>query len=78
VKFDHSTIQRWVEAFIPMIEVRMKRKKKRVNGSWRIDETYIKIKGEWVYLYRAVDKEGNTIDFLLCKNRDTQVAKRFF
>jgi putative transposase len=78
VEVDHSTLQRWVEAFIPLIEAQVKRRKKTVNGSWRMDETYIKVKGEWCYLYRAVDKENNTIDFLLCKNRDTEAAKCFF
>ena len=78
VEVDHSTLQRWVEAFIPLIEGQVRRRKKPVNGSWRMDETYIKVKREWHYLYRAVDKEGNTIDFLLCKNRDTETAKRFF
>lgn len=77
VKVDHSTLQRWVETFIPLVEVQVRRRKKCVGKSWRMDETYIKVKGEWCYLYRAVDKEGNTIDFLLCKNRDTEAAKRF-
>jgi len=78
IEVDHATVQRWVEIFIPLIEDRVKRRKKRVNGSWRMDETYIKVKGKWTYLYRAVDTEGNTIDFLLCENRDKQAAKRFF
>lgn len=78
VEVDHSTIQRWAENFLPLVENRVKRRKKRVNGSWRMDETYVKVKGDWVYLYRAVDTEGNTIDFLLCKNRDKKAAKRFF
>ncbi len=61
-----------------MIEGQVKLRKKPVGGSWRMDKTYIKVKGEWCYLYRAVDKEGNTIDFLLSKNRDTEAAKGFF
>ncbi len=51
---------------------------KQTNDSWRVDETYIKVKGQWMYLYRAVDSEGNTIDFYLSKNRNTKSAKRFF
>ncbi len=78
VEVDHSTMQRWVAVFIPLIEGQVKLRKKPVVRSWRMDETYIKVKGEWFYLYRAVDKEGNTIDFLLCKNRDTEAAKGFF
>lgn len=78
VEVDHATIQRWVEAFIPLIEEQVKRRKKRVNGSWRMDETYINVKGKWCYLYRAIDKEGNTIDFLLCQKRDTEGATQFF
>ena len=78
VKVDHSSMQRWVKAFIPLIEEQARRRKKPVNGSWRMDETYIKVKGKCCNLYHAVDKEGSTIDFLLCKNRDTEAAKRFF
>ncbi len=78
VEVDHSTMQRWVAVFIPLIEGQVRLRKKPVGRSWRMDETYIKVKGEWCYLYRAVDKEGNTIDFLLCKNRDTEAAKGFF
>ena len=78
IEVDHATVQRWVQSFLPLIEGRVNRKKKRVNGSWRMDETYIKVKGKWVYLYRAVDTEGNTIDFLLCKERDAKAATRFF
>ena len=62
---DHATIQRWVYKFTPFNESEMKKRKGRVGASWRLDETYIKVKGIWCYLYRAVDKLGNTVDFLL-------------
>ena len=77
IKLDHATVQRWVIKYTPLIEAEFRKKKKAVGSSWRMDETYIKIKGTWYYLYRAVDKEGNTIDFLLTKKRDTKAAKRF-
>jgi putative transposase len=54
----HATIQRWVYKFTPLIEKTFRKRKKAVGNSWRMDETYIKVKGEWMYLYRAVDKEG--------------------
>ena len=75
---DHSTLQRWVKRFVSLIDKRVRQNKKPVNGSWRMDETYIKLNGKWVYLYRAVDKEGNTIDFLLRARRDAVAAKAFF
>ena len=78
VSVDHSTLQRWVKRFTRLIDKRVRARKKPVNGSWRMDETYIKLNGNWVYLYRAVDKEGNTIDFLLRAKRDAVAAKAFF
>jgi IS6 family transposase len=74
----HTTIMRWVHPYGPELEKRIRRHLKLTNDSWKVDETYIKIKGEWKYLYRAVDSEGNTIDFLLCAHRNRKAAKRFF
>jgi len=69
VRVDHATIQRWIFKFTPMMKLEFRKRKNRVGRRWRLDETYIKIKGEWRYLYRAVDKKGNTVDFLLTKRR---------
>src|SRR5712671_5670534 len=77
VPIDHATIQRWVVKYSPLLEEAFHRRKRPVWVSWRMDETYIKIKGAWYYLYRAVDKQGQTIDFLLTEHRDEQAAKRF-
>jgi putative transposase len=76
---DHSTLNRWVIHYAPLLEEEFRKNNKRkTGGSWRMDETYIKIKGQWNYLYRAVDKEGKTIDFMLSKQRDEAAAKAFF
>jgi transposase-like protein len=75
---DHSTINRWVLAYAPMIEKRLRQFRRPHCSSVRIDETYVKIRGKWRYLYRAVDKNGNPIDFLLTAKRDLDAAKRFF
>ena len=75
---DHSTINRWVLAYSPELEKRTRRHLRPANGSYRIDETYIKVKKEWKYLYRAVDSNGQTIDFMLSAKRDRVAAKRFF
>ncbi|USL11055.1 IS6 family transposase [Bacillus bombysepticus] len=74
----HTTIMRWVHQYGPELDKRVRRHLKKTNDSWRVDETYIKVKGQWMYLYRAVDSEGNTIDFYLNKTRDHKAAKRFF
>lgn len=77
-KVCHSTIIRWVHEYSPLIAKKVKKHLKLTNDSWRVDETYIKVKGEWRYLYRAVDSTGETIDFLLTAKRDKKAAKRFF
>ena len=77
VKVDHSTIQRWVFKFSKEIEQNMNIRKRPVTDSWRLDETYIKVGGKDRYLYRAVDKQGNTIDFLLTKRRMKGSAQKF-
>ena len=77
VHVDHSTINRWVIKYSPQLEEAFHRRKRPVGRSWRMDETYIRVKGEWRYLYRAVDKHGQTIDFLLTEQRDERAAKRF-
>ncbi|MCR8861132.1 IS6 family transposase [Bacillus pseudomycoides] len=74
----HTTIMRWVHQYGPELDERVRRHLKTTNDSWRVDETYVKVKGQWMYLYRAVDSEGNTIDFYLSESRDKQAAKRFF
>ncbi|MFP5261800.1 MAG: IS6 family transposase [Blastocatellia bacterium] len=74
----HTTILRWVQRYIPEFEKKWNRFSMPVGTSWRVDETYIKVRGEWKYLYRAVDKHGNTVDFLLSGHRDIEAAKRFF
>jgi putative transposase len=75
---DHSSINRWAIRFLPLLEKVFRKHKRPVGGSWRMDETYIKVKGVWKYLYRAVDKEGQTVDFLLTAKRDKAAARRFF
>ena len=77
VHVDHSTINRWVVKYSPQLEEAFPRRKRPVWTSWRMDETYMKVKGQWRYLYRAVDKHGQTIDFLLTEQRDTEAALRF-
>ncbi|KZE06722.1 Mobile element protein [Bacillus mycoides] len=74
----HTTIMRWVHQYGPELDERVRRHLKITNDSWRVDETYVKVKGQWMYLYRAVDSEGNTIDFYLSESRDKQAVKRFF
>ena len=77
VEVDHSTIQRWVFKFSPEVEKNMNKRKRQVGSSWRMDETYIKVGGKDRYLYRAVDKFGNKVDFLLTKRRMKGSAQKF-
>src|SRR5215217_7722804 len=78
VTVDHTTLFRWIQAYAPELEKRIRPHLRACNGSWRVDETYVKVKGRWTYLYRAVDSRGQTIDFLLSAKRDAAAAKRFF
>ena len=77
IRLAHTTILRWVQHYTPDFEKRWKRYARPVGGSWRMDETYVKVRGEWVYLYRAVDKAGKTVDFFLSRQRDINAAKAF-
>src|SRR5450756_203783 len=78
ISVDHSTVHRWAIKLLPVLEKAFRRTKRKVGRSWRMDETYIRVKGEWKYMYRAVDKTGNTVDFLLRAHRDKAAARRFF
>ena len=78
VEVDHTTMYRWVQRFAPELEKRTRRHLRPCRGPWHVDETYLRVDGEWRYLYRAVDGTGHTIDFLLSAKRDKQAAKRFF
>jgi putative transposase len=73
-----ATKPRWVIKLVPLLEKTFRKHKQPVGKSWRMDETYIKVKGQWKYLYRAVDKAGQTIDFLFRAKRDKVAAQRFF
>ncbi len=77
IKMDRSTINRWVVKYAPLLAAEARHHKRDVGVSWRLDETYIKVRGQWKYLYRAVDKVGDTVDFLLTAKRDTEAALRF-
>ena len=73
----HTTILRWVQHYTPEFVKRWQRYARTIGGSWRMDETYVKVRGEWIYLYRAVDEGGKTVDFHLSRNRDANAAKAF-
>ena len=74
IDVDHSTLNRWVIKYAPLLVTAARRHKRSIGVSWRFDETYIKVRGQWKYLYRAVDKVGDTIDFLLTAKRDTKAV----
>jgi transposase, IS6 family len=74
---DHTTVWRWVQRYAPVLNQRIRRERRPTNRSWRVDETYVRVAGNWVYLYRAVDSAGDTIDFMLSPNRDLVAAKHF-
>jgi transposase, IS6 family len=78
VSIDHTTVFRWVQRYAPELDKRCRPRLNATNDSYRVDETYIKIKKEWYYLYRAVDSTGATLDFMLSATRDADAAKRFF
>ena len=75
---DHSSVHRWVIKLVPLFEKAFRKHKRPVGKSWRMDETYVKVRGQWKYLYRAVDKVGITVDFLLRAHRDKAAARRYF
>ena len=77
VQLDHATIARWVLRYAPVLNERIRSQMRRPNRSWRVDETYVRVAGQWTYLYRAIDSAGNTIDFLLSPKRDLTAAKDF-
>ena len=78
LEIDHTTVWRWVQRYAPDLEERTRPHLKATNKSWRVDETYVRVKGRWCYLYRAIDSSGATIDFLLSAFRDADAAKRLF
>nr|WP_255547070.1 IS6 family transposase [Moritella sp. 36] len=78
IHFDHSTLNRWMIKYAPQLEASFRKRKRKVADSWRMDETYIKVKGQWVYYYRAVDKYGAVVDFHLSEKRDELAARAFF
>lgn len=78
VQVDHATLNRWVVKYAPLIALEAQRRKDGTSRSWRMDETYIKVKGTWLYYYRAVDKSGKTLDFMLSEHRDEAAATSFF
>ena len=78
VDVDHATLNRWVIEYGPLLAEEAQKRKQQTASSWRMDETYIKVKGRWLYLYRAVDKFGKTLDFMLSEQRDEAAAETFF
>lgn len=77
IAVDHTTIHRWTVRFSPLLLERFNRRKRAVTGKWHVDETYIKVRGQWMYLYRAIDSVGDTVEFWFSEHRDLLAAKRF-
>ncbi len=78
-EFTHEAVREWEERFAPLLAEKLRRKRKgKVGRRWYVDETYVKVKGKWCYLYRAIDREGNLVDSLLSATRDMDAAQRFF
>lgn len=77
VEVDHTTIHRWAIKLLPVLSVLFRHRKRSVGRSWRLDETYVKASGRWTYLYRAVDQDGEMVDFLLTPTRDQAAARQF-
>ena len=78
ITLDHTTIHRWVVRFSPLLLERFNRRKRAVTGKWHVDESYIKVRGRWMYSYRAIDNVGDTVEFYFSEQRDLPAAKRFF
>jgi putative transposase len=78
VDVDHATLNRWVAKFSPLIAIEAQKRKYKTATFWRMDETYIKVKGKWTFFYRAIDKHGKTLDFMLSEHRDEAAATAFF
>ncbi|NKC23250.1 IS6 family transposase [Ochrobactrum oryzae] len=78
IAVDHATLNRWVVRYSPLIAAQAQSRKRPTARSWRVDETYIKVRGQWTYLYRAVDRDGQTLDFMLSERPDLAAARRFF
>jgi putative transposase len=77
IAVDHTTVHRWTIRFSPLLLERFNRRKRSVTGRWHVDETYIKVRGRWMYLYRAIDSVGDTVEFFFSEQRDLAAAKRF-
>ena len=78
ISVDHSTVHRWVMRFSPQLLERFNRRKRAVTRKWHVDETYVKVRGRWMFLYRAIDSVGDTVEFWFSEHRDLPAAKRFF
>jgi transposase-like protein len=77
ISVDHATIHRWTVRYAPLLLERFNRRKRAVSRRWHVDETYIKVRGQWKYLYRAIDSNGDTIEFWFSERRNLTAAKRF-